>query len=156
MKRGLNPGNSTRNDSRDQYPTRPNVTRTESFPSMTRYHLTTDIIGFESNGAMPKWRNSQRGREVERERERERDRSCRTSAREAEASPFGSCVVPRCCGRPYVRASRCYDPISIPPSVPLRPLSYSPSPSPDRPNDPSRALLAVPLCLGLSATSPRS
>lgn len=34
--------------------------------------------------------------------------------------------IPRCCGRPYVRASRCYDPISIPPWAP-RPLAATPS-----------------------------
>lgn len=35
--------------------------------------------------------------------------------------------IPRCCGRPYVRASRCYDPISIPPWAPRRPLTATPS-----------------------------
>lgn len=71
-----------------------------------------------------KRKSGKKGGEEERKREKTTvPHECTQSRSVAVRFPTS---IPRCCGRPYVRASRCYDPISIPPWAP-RPLAATPS-----------------------------
>lgn len=100
-------------------------------------YLTTSIIRYRAKNVMPRERTEYiyRRKDEEEKEKRERDRG-REKEREGTTVPH-ECTqsrrrrsvptsIPRCCDRSYVRASRCYDPISIPPwslgrsSLPLR------------------------------------
>lgn len=126
-------------------------------------YLTASIIRYEAKNVMPseeKEQNIYRREDKEEEEEWKREKGNNCAARVHAKSERRRSVptsIPRCCGRSYVRASRCYDPISIPPWAP-RPFSATPPcPSPNRLNDPSRAPLVVhSLLFGLTAISPRS